>query len=165
MHEWKTRCLSSTISIFSKFSNQNFCSLKNPLRHSEHAESLQKHPRSFLDAPRRAWRKLEISWKSLLFGVIKKYVRTKKNPPENRIDTTNAFLDRYWPKLGRKIAPEWFLFINKCYFSIFVINFRDLFVHQIESNLDARGKPSTVFPRGRLVETERTPTYEALFNK
>ena len=32
-------------------------------------------------------------------------------------------------------------------------------------NLDARGKPSTMFPRGRLVETERTPTYKALFDK
>ena len=29
-------------------------------------------------------------------------------------------------------------------------------------NLDARGKPSTVFPRGRLVETERIHTCEAL---
>ena len=72
MRKWKTRCLSSKISNFSKFSNQKIGSLKNPLRYSEHAESLQKHPRSFLDAPRRVWRKLEISWKSRLFGVTKK---------------------------------------------------------------------------------------------
>ena len=65
---------------------------------------------------------------------MKKRVPIDEFLPENRIDTTNAFLDRYWPKLGRKIAPEWLLFINKCSFPIFVINFRDFFVHQIESH-------------------------------
>ena len=33
-----------------------------------------------------------------------------------------------------------------------------------QTNLDARGEPSTVFPRGRRVETEPTSTYEALFD-
>ena len=48
----------------------------------------------------------------------------------NRIDTTNAFLDRSLADLHRKIAPESFLFTDP----------------EI-SSLDARGKPSTVVYR------------------
>ena len=37
---------------------------------------------------------------------------------------------------------------------IFVINFYNFLTSHLELDLHARGKPSTWFPRGRLVETE-----------
>ena len=115
------------------------------------------------------------------FDVMKKYFPTKEFLPGNRIDTTNGFMDRYCPKLGRKIAAEWFLFINKCYFFNVCEQFSRFFrspnwakfpraaVLLLEqkgstSHLDARGTPSTMFPRGRLVETECDVTCEARFD-
>jgi len=47
--------------------------------------------------------------KNLTFGVHKKSILHEEILSGNRIGTTNAFLDKSWAKLHRKIAPESFL--------------------------------------------------------
>ena len=54
--------------------------------------------------------------------------------PRNRIETTNAFLDSLSPQRGRKIAPEQFLFGNRCDIFIFLTILPNFLTTQLKSN-------------------------------
>ena len=41
-----------------------------------------------------------------IFWVHEQFILQEEILSVNRIDTTNAFLDSLWPKVGRKIGPE-----------------------------------------------------------
>ena len=54
--------------------------------------------------------------------------------PRNRIETTNAFLDSLLPQEAGKIAPDRFLFGNRCDICIFVIDLPNFLTAQLRSN-------------------------------
>ena len=105
------------------------------------------------------------------------------------LDTKNPFLDRSWPNLGRKIAPQTKELtdseISSCFWSIYhtfwqaffstispapvllseltkalrITFWQAFFQHDFPYrfvNLQARGEPSTRFPRGWPVKTARS---------
>ena len=64
----------------------------------------------------------------------KKSFLTEGFRPRNRIKTTNAFLDSLSPQGGRKIAPEQFLFGNRCDIFICLTILPNLLTTQLKSN-------------------------------
>ena len=64
----------------------------------------------------------------------KKSFLTEGFRPRNRIETTNAFLDSLLPQIERKIAPERFLFGNRCDICIFVIGLPNFLTAQLKSS-------------------------------
>ena len=85
------------------------------------------------------------------FGVMTKSVLTEEFRPKNRIETTNAFLENLLPKEGRKIAPERFLFGNRCDICIFCDRFTQLFDSPIEVK----------FPQTTVLLLEQEGLYES----
>jgi len=98
--------------------------------------TLLKAYRSFLHYPWTISRKVEKSWKSWFVGSWKKSFLQKEIRSSNRIEATDAFLDRSWPKVQGKIAQK-----------------SNEFIENEISSLGARGKPSTFVYRAEwLVE-------------
>ena len=138
------------------------------------SRTLQRPPGRFLDASWDTSKNFDFHEIFDFFRIIEKSFLHKNSAPGNRMDTTNAFLDRSWPNAGKKIGPvsiehrfcagtifrtknykkSWALLGVKCPpIRITLRAVKALRVtfcaSQLTPNLHARGKPSTVVHRAR----------------
>ena len=150
----------------------NICSSKKltcflisqtPEKSFQHAQRYSRtpnnHPRRPISPFKKFSIKFEISWKSLLLGVTKKSLRHCGFLSRDRIEATNAFLDRSSHTLVGKIAPVSNEFTDSEISSFLWPIFQLLSLTKLSQTWGARETVNQVYRAGWLVEPFSSPSF------